>query len=818
MFRNYLAAALRNLARNKLVSCINVAGLALGFAAALLIGLYLRYELSFDDSLPGERQVYRISLTFERAGKAAEVWDTADPSVAAFLRLDYPEIAMSARIGDTWPSVRRGDVAFPEQVFFAEPDFFRMLPFPTLAGNPATALDAPDGLVITRTIARRYFGDEDPLGKSLQLRLQQDIDVPVRVLAVIEDLPGNTHFNFRMVASTNASFAPKQYFATDDQTNTFELGAHTYIRLRDGATAERIKADAKSFLERHYPSAPGITPRLDILPISSVHLSPSGRSALSPTMNPRTLWTLGLVGLLVVLLAAINFVNLMTARAAQRVIEVGVRKSAGARRIDLIAQFLGEACVYVLVAGLLATAMVELALPAFNVLLSFGDELHQAATVSFQYWREPKLAAALLLAGLLLGILAGAYPAFVMSAMRPAAALQRRIAASGSSPVGQMLVVVQLAILIALLVATAVIHRQTAYAMGEGLRIDREQVVLLSFAEQPASLAFMDAIAHIPGVRDVTAATGWPTNSDLSAGNFGRVADVQPVRLQVPTIDFNFFEFYHLKPLAGRLPSRAHGTDLFVFENLKRPLSVWVNESAIRALGFSSPAAAIGEQLKSFYGPSAEPPGTITIAGVVPDFPVDSVRTQIEPAMYVVAPAYLNLVSIRLNGKQMPEALAAVDDVWKRLGEPRAISRWFLDQYYHRLYFDIIQQRRVLGALCGVAVILACLGLFGLSIYTAQRRTKEIGVRKVLGASTSDVMRLLLWAFSKPVFWASAIAWPVSAWIMNRWLEGFVYRVPLGWWLLPTASLTALIIALMTVSAHSYAVARQQPVGALRYE
>jgi putative ABC transport system permease protein len=402
--------------------------------------------------------------------------------------------------------------------------------------------------------------------------------------------------------------------------------------------------------------------------------------------------------------------------------------------------------------------------------------------------------------------------------MRPANALHRGIAAVGSVRVRQALVVVQFAILIALLIAVAVIHRQTRYAMGEGLRINRDQVLLVRFAEQSASQAFMDALARIPGVSDVTAATGWPTNYDLSADNFSRVGEVEPVKLQVPTIDFNFFEFYHLMALAGRLPSRDRGTDKFVFAAIKRPLSVWVNESAMRALGFASPAAAIGEQLKGFYAPEVQRPAAIIIAGVVPDFPIDSVRTRVEPAMYVVAPEYSNLVSIRLTGKQMVETLAAIDDVWKKLGEPRAISRRFLDQYYHRLYIDIIQQRRVLGTLCGVAVFLAGLGLLGLSIYTAQRRTKEIGIRKVMGASTGDLMRLLLWAFSKPVLWASLIAWPIAVWAMSRWLDGFVYHVDLGWWLWPAATAVALTIALATVSVHSFLAARGRPVAALRYE
>jgi putative ABC transport system permease protein len=288
-----------------------------------------------------------------------------------------------------------------------------------------------------------------------------------------------------------------------------------------------------------------------------------------------------------------------------------------------------------------------------------------------------------------------------------------------------------------------------------------------------------------------------------------------PVRLQLSPIDYNFFEFYHVKPLAGRLPSRNFGTDLLVPGDASRHLRVFVNESAARVLGFASPNAAIEQRIEPVDMPFAAPAST-TIAGVVPDIPVDSVRTSIEPAMYVAFPEASRIMSIRLAGRSIPETEAAIDVVWRRLGEPMAPSHLFLDLYFRRMYIDIIQQRRVLGALCFVSVFLSCLGLFGLSIYTAQRRTKEIGIRKVMGASTAAVMRLLLWAFAKPVIWASLVAWPLAAWLMDRWLDGFAYRVDLGWWLLPAASLLALAITLATVSVHSYLVARAAPGGALR--
>ncbi len=814
MFRNYLAAAFRNLTRNKLVSIINIGGLAVGFAAAILIGLYLRYQWSYESFLPGHDQVYRLSLTINRPGTTPDIHEGADFFMSERLKLDYPEVELSARIVGDFPSVRRGNLEFQENVYSADPDFFRMMPFPALAGNLETALDSPDGLVITRAIAQKYFGDEDPIGKTLQMNRNETL----RVLAVIEDMPGNTNFNFRMVASGKAKFsslASVEVFR--NQPGIFLPNAPTFFRLRRGETTAHIEADGANFLKRHYQQQLGRSAHLDIYPLARAHLAPRGRWPNPTNVDPRTLLTLGLVGVLVILIAAINFVNLMTARASQRAVEVGVRKSAGARRSQLMAQFLGEAFIYVFVAVFIAMALVELALPVFNTMISVDDEMYQPATVTFQYWREPMLAGALLSGALVVGLLAGAYPAFVMSAMRPASALQGSFSASGTARVRQWLVVTQLAVLIALLVATAVIHRQTSFALKEALRISADQVLLVFTSQGPPSEAFKEALARIPGVSGVTAATGAPTNYEGFTANFGH-RGTAPISMRFSGVDFNFFEFFRLPPLAGRLPSRDYGTDRFMFGDGNRHVSVWINEAAMHALGIASPAAAIGEKLTPYWPPQNTPPASITIAGVMPDFPVDSIRGPIQPVVYVVDPLFARIVSIRLRAGQIPETIEAIDEVWKELGEPRPISRIFLDHYYQRMYTDILQQRRVLGSLCGVAVFLACLGLFGLSIYTAQRRTREIGIRKVMGASTGDIMRLLLWAFSKPVFWASLIAWPLAAWMMGRWLDGFAYRVNLGWWLLPAATLLALAIALATVSAHSYLVARAKPANALRYQ
>ena len=813
MFKNYLAAALRNLLRNKLVSFINIAGLALGFAAALLIALYLHYQLTYEHFLPGHEHVYRISLTSEAPGGLPQIYDSVKFSMAEKLKADYPEISMIARLAVQFPSVRRGEFERAEAIYFADPDFFRIMPFTAIAGDVTTALDAPDGLVISRFIARRYFGDENPLGKILEI----DRQIPMRVLAVIDDLPGNTHFNFTMVASSKSKNSGQSLYASGGRNSDWP-GAFTYIQVRTSADAARIQADAQNFIRRHYPEEPGFKKTLSVIPLSAVHLAPAGRFAMSPATDPHALWTLGLVGLLVLALAVINFINLMTARSVQRALEVGVRKSAGARRRDLIVQFLGESFLYVFGAVLVAMALVEMVLPTFNEMLSIGpdDEQAQAATVTFQYWQEPALFAALVFATLVVGLLAGIYPAFVISGMRPINALHGGVSTFASARVRQILVVLQLSALIALLICTTVVHRQVTYSLTEGQRIDRDQVMLLFFNKMPSD-AIKDAIARLPGVTGVTTAKSAPTNYGNAFGDFNRPGGAGPVNLSISPVDYNYFDFYRVTPIAGRLPSREHGTDLFKPEEPSRQLCVFLNESAVQALGFRSATEALEQKIVP--GESRWPPlAGVSIAGVVPDIPVDSIRTRIQPTMYIVFPAVSTLMSIRMSGKNIPETEEAINVVWRKLGEPMAPATLFLDLYFRRMYIDIIQQRRVLGSLCGVAVFLSCLGLFGLSIYTAQRRTKEIGIRKVMGASTGAVMRMLLRAFSEPVIWASLIAWPVAGWVMSRWLEGFVYRVPLGWWIFPAATVLALGITLVTVSVHSYVVARVPPGRSLRHE
>jgi putative ABC transport system permease protein len=817
---NYLAAALRNLLRNRVVSLINITGLAVGLAAALLVALYVRYEHSYERFISGYEYVYRFSMDVNWMGTQLEHRDQSSQHIAAWLRLDFPEVERVARFNETWRTVATDNMAFKEQVFEGDPDLFRVLAVPAIAGDLPTALDQPGRIAISRAIARKYFGRDNVVGAKLKL----DDGKPFLVSAVFEDLPGNSHLNFKLVVSAlgKSGIASEDAMPAD---NLGSMGLYTYVRLRPGTRVEQLKTQLPQFMGRHFGLfKDSFAPQL--LPIADIHLSPEVKRSLRPRGNPRALQALTLVGVLIVLIAVLNFVNLTTARAAHRGVEVAVRKLAGARRRDIALQFMGESFLYVAVAMLIAVSLVELALPAFCALLDPGENVSVPPSITFDYWHSPILLAAILAGVVVVGAVASVYPAMVLSSFSPAAVLKgAALQSAGGARVREVLVVLQFAILISLIFATAVIFRQTNFALHSALRIDTDQVVIynleMEFPIRDApGAAFRSAVAQVPGVLGVTGSGGIPTNGIMAATSF-EDGQGKMVLLQVTTVDLNFFDFYGVPLLAGRTFSPALATDHYVAAESTRPLSVIVNEAAVRSLGFASNADAIGEILHTHLQwpyQNAKPPEPITVVGVVADFPTNSVRLAIEPAIYFVFEPMLGTLSIRIAGQQMPETLAAIRAAWRKAGQSRPEEGWFLDGYYRQMYADVILQKKTLSLFAGCAVFLAALGLFGLSIYTAQRRTKEIGIRKVMGASTRHIMKLLLWAFSKPVLWASLLAWPVAAWLMHRWLEGFAYRVPLGWWWLPASSLIALGIALLTVSAHSVALARSRPTNALRYE
>ena len=829
MFHNYVSAAIGNIRRNGLYAGLTILGLAISFAAAILIGLYVRDEYNFERFIPGSQQVYRLEFDLTLPGQKPRAIDGTVSTVAANFRLDFPEAQQVARLSVTDTSLKLGDVATPESVVWADPGFFKIMPLPVLAGDPNLALATPDGLVLTRAMARKYFGQDAPIGRTLMVSTGLNVRLPgyagyhpMRVLAVLKDIPSNTHLAATIFAAGRASYS---LTSLDDRfPSPFSIDQITYVRLKPGVSAQTLEARVKGFGDRHYRGGgPGgsSAQHFRLMPLRGLHFSPGGgsRGVFRPPGDRNVDAAVAAVGVLIVLIAAINFVTLMTARATRRAVEVGIRKALGARRRDLIAQFMGEALTYVLLAMVLAVALAELTLPAMNAFLQ--------RTMALNVLADPALAAAIVGGALFTAVLAGAYPALLLSAFLPTSALKGgAIQGGGAATVRRVLVVAQFAILIGLIVMTGTIYRQTRFALSDALRLDTSQVAVV---DGPCRTAFATELAALPGVKATSCASpvalGWSMSNSIVT-----LPDHSQRTVQAAPVDAGFFEIHGLTPLAGRFFSRSQGPDMVLDRAIPpgpdvQP-TVVLNESAARQLGFSRPADAVGKTISWTRWSAGDPanptqlpsPRPSQVVGVVHDFSLGSVRTAIEPTVYHVEPGWTDMVLVKLDGRAIPETVAAINRLWRRTGNDSPVQVAFEDHTLQALYSDVITQGVIIAICAGLAIFIACTGLFALAAFTTERRTKEIGVRKVMGASTLNVVTLLLGQFSQPVLWANLIAWPVAWWAMNQWLHGFAYRVDLPLWLFAAAMALAVAIALLTVSTHAWLVARAKPVEALRYE
>jgi len=803
MLRNYLVTALRNLERNRLYAAISILGLAVAFAAAMLVGLYVRDEYSFEHFISGYQRVYRLEMEKVMPGQKPQPMGGAVSTAAASIALDFPEVEGAVRLALSSQWVGQGEAKSWERVAWTDPDFFKVMPFPVLAGDPVAALHDPDGLVLTRQAARKFFGEDAPIGRTLLVQEVHGADSgspphPMVVRAVLKDIPSATHLEqFKIYASGRAPWS--RLTRQEGPLSIWD----TYVRLPPGVPADRVAAGLPAFAARHY--ADHMDWRFRLEPLKDLHLTPETRAVDAG---------IAAVGALILVVAAINFVTLMTAYATRRAVEIGVRKVAGARRSQLIIQFLGETLIQVLLAVVIGVAIVELALPLANAFLR--------RTITFDWFDDPTLAAAILGVALLTTLIAGLYPALVLSGFRPAIALKGKGGqASGPGRVRQGLVVVQFAVLICLTIVGVTIWRQTSFTIDNLKQLNVDQIVYFVDCDRP----FQQELAKLPGVTGVScisepAADSSPFKTFVSDPARGAIG------IGAAAAGVGFFEMHGLQPLAGRFFSNDHGEDMVLDRAGAAPESqpsVVLNESGARQLGFKSPRDAVGRIISWKRTPAASPTAngapfrSSQIIGVVKDFALQSMKHRIEPTMYFVDPAQ-GILFAKLKKQTMPQTLSAIDGLYRRLGHARPLEREFLSTTRLYVYRDEEVQGAIVGGCAGLAIIIASFGLFAMAAFTAERRTKEIGVRKAMGAGAPDVVRLLLWQFTRPVLWANLLAWPLAFWAADRWLQGFAYRVSLPPWLFLSASALAMLIALATVGAQAWLAARDTPASALRYE
>lgn len=800
--RSSLVSARTSFSREPLYTSAIIFGWVVAFTAALLSGLYVHNEYTFERFIAGYQDVYRLEADILAPGTEPRRTDMTLSSVAGNLVLDFPQVQYAARLARSTQWVGDGEAKSRQRVAWVDRDFFDVLPFPVREGDAVAAVHEPNSLVLTRSMARTYFGEANPLGKTLlvQAVAGDPATYPMVVKAILEDPPGETHLEqFQIFASGVSASSPLTEF---DRNRGFAT-VWTYLRLRPGASVDAVRQALPGFAERHSPNR--AAPRFRLERVSDLHFAGDAHS-----VNAR----IASVGALIIAVAAINFVTLVTARGTRRSVEVGVRKVVGARRRDLIVQFVGEALVYVFVALFISIAIVKLALPPINTFLQ--------RTITFDLFANPQMLAAILVTALFTALIAGIYPAVVLSSLGPATALRRGGGKYGSAVVRQVLVVVQFGILVGLIITATTISRQTHLVLENVTRLNEDQVV---YIVAPCERTLKEQIATVSGVVNVTCASNqaasqfpvWTTVRDSVKG---------AIRINVAPVDIGFFDVHELAPIAGRFPSKDHGQDMVLDQANPDPglqPTVVLNESGARQLGFVDPKSAVGASIL-WSRPFAVPPGqepkfvASQVIGVTPDFTLGTFRESIEPTMYFVDPMNTGMIWVQLDTARMEETLRSIDEVWRRSGQDRPIFREFLGDTMRQTYRDVIVQGRIIGVGTALAVLIACLGLFALAVFTTERQRKEIGVRKVVGASSFEIVRLLLWRFTKPVLWANVIAWPIAFWTSRDWLEGFAYRVSLPLWLFVGASAVALLIAWATVGTHAWLAARAKPSASLRYE
>ncbi len=834
MWRNYLTVGIRALAKNKTYAFINIFGLALGLAACLMILLFVRYELSFDKQLPGADQAYQFQSYFTDpdAGEVQKI--QMAPYVARdLLKKDFPQVENSVHALSSGPIVLKGGQAYATEDFrFVDGNLLDILQFPLVKGNRATALNQVGSLVLTETEARKYFGNDDPMGQTLTLS-SRGKQTDFRVTGVLKDLPKNTHFRATMIAR----YDPQSYWADQPQflTQWGWQSGWVYVKLRPGADADAINAQMEAFEKRNIPDQvfggqrtnQGDFSEFKLVNIADVHLGDAQEAAMTPGNDRRSIITFGVIAALILAMACVNFTNLATARASQRAREVALRKVLGANRKQLVTQFLGESVLVAGFAMLLALAFVELVLPAFS---SFLD-----ADLKMRYFGEGGLILPIIGLVLLVGAAGGIYPAFYLSRFQPATVLKANKSsaeAQGSGSLRNILVVAQFAVSIGLIICTAVVYAQTAHARTADPGYKRDGLLQLEGVGRremfPLADTLIRELKQIDGVTNVGRTNiGIATRNNQNTG-VQMPGRNEPINIGNYAIDNGFFDTMGIKLLAGRTfdESRPMDDATTPFPEdpaaeralVARGLNVVLNELAVRRLGLGTPQQAVGKTIKMITNPEYGGVINATIIGVVQDSRFRSIRESIDPIIFQSSRFGQGWMLVRYNASDPARVRRDVEAVWKRIAPEIPFDAKFSDEIIGELYAAEDARAKTFAGFAILAVIVACLGLFGLAAFTAERRTKEIGIRKVLGARSRDIVKLLAWQFSKPVIIANIIAWPIAWWVMRDWLNTFDTRIALGPTPFVLAGLLALGIAIGTIAGHAIRVARANPIHALRYE
>ncbi len=788
MLKNYLKIAFRNMKRHKGYAFMNILGLAVGMACCILILLYVQYELGYDCYHPQADHIYRILISKE--GFIDQPFAGSPPALASALKDNFPEVIHATRVKSEVTSVRYKTRFFRENRFyFVDPDFLDMFNFPLLSGNPQTSLDEPLSLLLTSDMARKYFGNEDPVGRTVSCNtFGQPVDY--HVTGVLDNAPDNSHFHFDFLTPMNSLgvLRGESYISSWDN-NAFK----TYLRIAEESFPEELEAKVEALVADKIPWKPDIT----LENIEDIHLFSKANPdmELEPNSDVRYLYFFSAIALFILLIACFNYINLATARSAHRATEIGIRKVVGAQKKQIARQFFSEALLLSLTALLLAALLAGFFLPTFRSLI--GSELNSP-------WTNLTIVAGVLGIMLFTGIISGVYPALYLSSFQPIFVMKTRFRAGGKNRpfFRHTLVVFQFVISAALIVSTIAISKQLHFIQNRKMGFNKDYVLTALIGDKSLrenNDPLKAELMNHPHILAVSTSSGLLTDIGWGVGPDweGKPQDQNPMFFKLG-VDFNYLDLYDMDVVAGRKFSKEYATD--------EKEAVLLNETALRMTGWEDP---IG---KRFDGGA--------VVGIVKDFHFEPLREAIKPIFFRVMTDNDTsfFLSIKIKSEDIPATLAYIDKTWKKFSPDYPFSYTFVDSAIDNLYRGEQRIGNAFKYFSLIAIFIACLGLFGLISFIVEQRTKEIGIRKIMGASVPKIMMMLSFDFAKLVLLANVIAWPAAYYFMNRWLEGFAYRTALGPWIFLLTGIVTLIIAMVTIGIQSLKAATANPVDSLRYE
>jgi putative ABC transport system permease protein len=806
MFNNYIKIALRNIFKHKGYSLINIVGLAIGMACCLLILLYVNDELSYDRYHENADRIYRVIEEVRLEGVGEESSSMPFPT-GDTLPLEYPDaVEASVRFFNFQLPSMSVQYGTSDEKLFNEPRFFfadsavlDVFSFEMIKGDPKKALEEPNTIVITEAVADKYFENEDPIGKTL--RWQNGVNL--NVTGVLKNIPRNSHFQFDFLAS----FATlRRLYGGNLPQNWYWNPCWTYILLKEGASPDALQAQFPALVQKYFPDSIKDKVVIKLQPLKDIHLFSHLDYEINPNSDISYIYIFSAIAVFVLLIACINFMNLATARSANRGREVGMRKVLGAYRTQLIKQFLGESMILCVISALLAVLIVEIVLPAFN---AFSGK-----ALSTDYFTDGRLLAGLFLITITVGILSGIYPAFFLSGFDPVKVMKGTLERGGkSSGFRKVLVVVQFAISIVLIIGTIICFQQLNYLRNSGLGFNKDQVIMLpAYGTAPARWyeRFRERIlqdphiAKVAAVEDVLGAK-YQTGSFIPEG--ASESNMQQIPLLVVTHDF--IETFDMEMVSGRSFSKEFPTDITE--------GIIINVSASERFGWS-PEEALGKRLRQQNGLM------LRVIGVVKDFNYASLSQPITPFVLEMPRnagqmnGRVRYVAIKTSTADFQQTIGFLKSTWEEVVPNRSFDFFFLDDELDKQYYSEEQMGRVFGVFTILAIVIACLGLLALASFTTELRTREIGIRKVLGAQVSGIVMLLSKEFAKWVLIANVIAWPVAYFVMERWLDSFAYRTFIGIQTFIVATVLAFVIAILTVSFQAIKAALSDPVKSLRHQ